>query len=431
MTNANASREMPLFRPEALGSKRTEWLGSIQLALPISSWIVSALGLALVVAFVALLTLGHYTRREQVVGQLTPDKGLLSVSHPTAGTVMRVWVREGQTVKKGDSLIDISGELESAALGGTRALIINQLSMQRIRLERDLDNQRHLSDDQGRGLRIHLVTLRDQLLQIDAQLDLQSRQTASTQELLHKIGPLREKGYVSAVQVQQEEAAVLSAQMQFRALERQRLDVKQQIDDTQQQIAQLPLTLASKQNDIHGALSEIDQQLAQNEAQRAAVLRAPAAGIVSTLLVDPGQAVAAGETLLTLLPRGSSLEAELLVPSDSIGFVRPGDRVVLRYRAYPYQKFGQYYGKVAEISHSALTPSEAATIMGHPASEPLYRVMVKLDMSSVVAYGKVEPLKAGMVLDADILQGRQRLIDWVFEPLYGLGQRLDHGSGTS
>jgi membrane fusion protein len=371
----------------------------------------------------ALLTFGHYTRRERVSGQLMPEQGLLSVGSPNAGTVARVLVREGDTVKHGDSLVEVSGELDSAALGGTRELISVQLRAQRARLQADLGDQQDLADEQSRALSEKLATLRDQIAQVDAQLVLQRKQTDSAQTLLDRIEPLRDKGYVSAIQIQQEEASVLADRSQLKALQRQRLDVQQQIGDAQQQLAQIPLTLAGKQNDTHRALAEIDQQLAQNEAQRAVVLRAPANAIVSTLPVNPGQAVAAGQTLLTLVPQGSELQAQLLVPSSGVGFVRGGDRVVLRYRAYPYQKFGLHYGRVAEVSRSALTPAEIAAISGQQATEPLYRVAVKLDDPTVLAYGKAEPLKAGMAVDADILQERRRLIEWVFEPLYGLARR--------
>ena len=413
-----------LFRPEALAAKRGEWLGTIQLAAPLSGWVLSAIALALAAGLIAFLAFGHYTRRERVSGQLLPAQGLLSVGSPNAGTVSHVLVREGQSVRRGDALVEVSGELDSAALGGTRALVSVQLRAQRTRLQADLDDQQRLADEQSRGLSEKLATLRDQVAQIDAQLELQRKQTDSAQALLDRIEPLRDKGYVSAIQIQQEEANVLSGRSQLKALQRQRLDVQQQIADAQQQHAQIPLTLAAKQNDTHRALAEIDQQLAQNEAQRALVLRAPADAIVSTLPVDPGQAVAAGQTLLTLVPSGSELQAQLLVPSSGVGFVRPGDRVVLRYRSYPYQKFGLHYGRVAQVSNSALTPSEIAAITGQAASEPLYRVAVKLDDSTVLAYGKPELLKAGMALDADILQERRRLIEWVFEPLYGLGRRV-------
>ena len=135
--------------------------------------------------------------------------------------------------------------------------------------------------------------------------------------------------------------------------------------------------------------------------------------------------------MLSILPAGSQLEAQLLVPSSAIGFVEPGNRVVLRYQAYPYQKFGQQYGKVVQVSRSALSPAEAASLLGQNIATPLYRVLVKLDHQSIDAYGKTEALKPGMALEADILLDRRSLWQWVFEPLYGLRERLAaNGNGA-
>ena len=84
--------------------------------------------------------------------------------------------------------------------------------------------------------------------------------------------------------------------------------------------------------------------------------RRRSSGLVANRLVEPGQAVQAGQPLVSLLPEGSVLQAQLLVPSRAIGFIEEGDRVLLRYQAYPYQKFGHHVGRVVRISRSALGP---------------------------------------------------------------------------
>lgn len=58
---------------------------------------------------------------------------------------------------------------------------------------------------------------------------------------------------------------------------------------------------------------------------------------------------------------------------------------------------------------------------------PLYRVQVKLDRQFVLAYGKDEPVKPGMALQADVLMDRRSLLEWVFEPLYGMAHHLMGG----
>ncbi|WP_238996811.1 hypothetical protein [Entomobacter blattae] len=52
--------------------------------------------------------------------------------------------------------------------------------------------------------------------------------------------------------------------------------------------------------------------------------------------------------LLTLLPTGHKLNAEFYVSSTSIGVIKERNPVLLRYAAYPYQKFGLYHGIVTD-----------------------------------------------------------------------------------
>lgn len=190
------------------------------------------------------------------------------------------------------------------------------------------------------------------------------------------------------------------------------------------QLIRLPLDTAEKAQQLRNQLAQLDVQLAENEVQRDSVLRAPRAGIVSSLLVKSGQAVTPGQPMLSILPRNSELEAELLVSSSAIGFVRKGTPVVLHYRAFPYQKFGVQHGAVMTVSRSALSPQEVATLLGGPApAEPLYRVEVKLAGQTIEANGEQYPLLPGMTVDADMLLDRRRMVEWIFEPLYGMAKR--------
>lgn len=417
-----------LFRQEALEARRQEWLGTILVATPLSRWAWTLLAISFATALILFLVFGHYTRREAVTGQLVPSEGLLNLHATAAGLVNRVWVRDGQTVKQGDPLIEISGEQDSAKLGSTHALVGQQLEAQRLRLQADLQTKAQLTAQQADALRDKSALLRAQLEQIAGQLAIQKEQADSAQQLLERIRPLGSKGYVSALQLQQQQTTAYNAQTQHKTLLRQQLEIRQELDATQQQSTQLPLDAATKRNDIERQLAEISGSAAQNEAQRAVVIRAPRDGIVSTVLFKEGQMVAAGQSTLSLLPAGSTLQAQLLVPSRAVGFIEPGNQVVLRYAAFPYQKFGQHYGKVADISRSALSASEVQALVEQQPKEPLYRVQVTLDSQHILAYGKPEPVKPGMTVDADILMERRTLLEWVFEPLYGMAHHLLGGA---
>ncbi|WEN14745.1 HlyD family efflux transporter periplasmic adaptor subunit [Rhodanobacter sp. AS-Z3] len=416
-----------LFRQEVIDAKRGEWLGSIIVVAPLSRWLLTALALALAATILLLLFLGHYTRRETVTGQLVPDAGLLTLSAQTTGTVTRTLVHEGEQVTARQPLAEISAGLDSS-MGDTHEVVDRQLRVQEAEARIALANLQPQTDAQAKDLRSRIDMLRSQIDQIGGQLVLERRQADTDANLLKEILPLKARGQISTVQFDQYQATALSEQSQVKAVMSQRLTIQQQLSSLRAQLTQLPLSTATQASQLRGQLAQLDARLAENAAARGTVLRAPQAGIVSALLVKQGQHVTNDQQLLSILPEGAKLEAQLLVSSSAIGFIDPGNRVVLRYEAYSYKKFGQQSGKVEQVSRSALTSAEASLLLGRSATVPLYRVLVSLDHQTIDAYGKAKVLKPGMALSADILLDRRSLWQWVFEPLYGLRQQLSvHG----
>ncbi|AIO41481.1 biotin-lipoyl like family protein [Burkholderia cenocepacia] len=411
-----------LFRQEALDATRHKLMGTVSLYSPPWRWLMIGVATALTLAVVAFFLFGSYTKRERVRGQLLPMTGLLTVAPPLTGTVLGTRVREGQVVAAGAELLVISAEV-ATELGGTRETVARQLRSQRSRLETDLASQSQLSGEAQRGLRTRAALLEEQLIQIARQKAQRLRQVELAQRQLDKLQTMRGLGYASNSRVEQQEGVLLDAQARLQELARQHLDVSQHLDQIRQQLRELPLTTRNQQNDIHRKLADVDQSIAENEARRTVILRAPQPSVVAALLAKPGQIVNAGQSAVSLLPQGAPLEAQLMVPSRAIGFVRAGSRVVLRYEAYPFQKFGQQFGSVTEVSRTALSPQEVANLTGHPnVPEQLYRVVVALDRQDIVAYGAHEALRPGMALEADVLVDRRRLVEWVLEPLYALGR---------
>src|SRR5258708_39514519 len=121
--------------------------------------------------------------------------------------------------------------------------------------------------------------------------------------------------------------------------------------------------------------------------------------------------------LASPIPANTILEAHLFAPSRSIGFVRAGQEVLLRYVAYPHQKFGSHSARVTAIARNPLLPADLGFTPPDGSREPVYRIKVELASQTVGAYGLQEPLQARMQGEADILPDRPRLIEWVFQPL--------------
>jgi membrane fusion protein len=169
--------------------------------------------------------------------------------------------------------------------------------------------------------------------------------------------------------------------------------------------------------------------MAMTQAQRRIVITAAQAGTVTGLRAEFGSSVSTSVPLVSIMPAGSKLIAELFVPSSAIGFIREGQSVLLRYRAFPYQKFGHHDGTLRSVSRSTVSPSELGSRLSglttlFSGNEAVYVVRVELERQDITAYGAAVPLQSGMLLEADIVIETRRLIDWVFDPLYTLTGKL-------
>jgi membrane fusion protein len=142
---------------------------------------------------------------------------------------------------------------------------------------------------------------------------------------------------------------------------------------------------------------------------------------VTALQAEAGQPVEPTHPVLTIIPVGATLEAELLVPSRAIGFVHPGQRVRLAYEAFPLERFGVYWGTITGVSEVVLRPDDLAGPV-HPA-EPSYRARVRLDRGDVDAAGQVVPLQPDMEVSADILLERRSILAWIMRPLLDVWRR--------
>ena len=417
-----------LFRKEVLEARRTHWLGAISIAQPVRIWVLTLLAALAAAAIVLFLVLGTYTRRSTVVGQLVPTRGLSTVMAPASGVVVRMDVAEGERVRAGQRLAVVAVPRATVAGGDTLLALEQRLAQRHAGLRTAQAAQRQQLGAQASGLDAQLATARQELAQVEAEVGTRREQIRIARETLERLRQLEGERYVSLLQIKQQESVALAQVGEMQALQRQATAIRRMIAQLQQARLELPAQGEVADAGYLRELATLEQEQLETRARGELVVTAAVDGVISAQLAKPGQAVQAGQPLLAVLPGDGRLEAELLVPSRAVGFVEPGDGVMLRYQAFPYQKFGHQRGRVARISRSALGAGElGAGARDAQQAEPLYRVTVALDAQAVLAYGKPESLKPGMLLDADILGEQRRLIEWIFEPLYSISGRIEGG----
>lgn len=170
------------------------------------------------------------------------------------------------------------------------------------------------------------------------------------------------------------------------------------------------------------ALHDFEKQLSQTKSGAEYAIRAPGDGTISTLISSVGDRVTAETVLGVIIPKDSFLQARLFVPTSKAGFIKVGQKVLLKYRPYSYQRFGLYEGTVSLIDKSIINLQEnkAFPIPVKMDEAVFYRVTVTLKQQTVNVYGQPYPLTPGMLLEGIILGEKRNIWQWVMEPIYSL-----------
>lgn len=417
-----------LYRTEALNARQIKWLGDIVLIRPISFTLLCSLAGLVATMLLLFLFFGTYTKRATVSGQLVPDLGLVKVYVPQFGIVVKKQVAEGQSVKQGEVLYVLSSERHSDTQGSVQATISSQVRARRDSLKDALQKTRRLNEDERNATMKRIDGLESELVKIDSQIEGQASRVRLAEDAVVRMRDLEAQHFISKEQLQQRQADLLDQRARQQSLERDRISVSRDLTNQHSDLASMPLRHQNVLAQIERDITSTGQELTESEAKRRLEITAPETGIATAVTAEMGQTVDGGKPLVSIVPAGATMKAYLYAPSRAIGFVRPGDKVLMRYQAFPYQKFGQAQGMVAHVAKVALSGNDMPGISGLAeqanGGEPLYRITVDLSLQTIKAYGQPQPLQAGMLLDADILQEKRRLYEWVLEPLYSLSGKL-------
>ncbi|CAI0711349.1 Colicin V secretion protein CvaA [Serratia entomophila] len=200
------------------------------------------------------------------------------------------------------------------------------------------------------------------------------------------------------------------------------------------------LQITVLESQLHTQAAEFDNQIYQMELQRyelqkellnidaggMIVVRALADGRIDSLSVTVGQMVNLGDSLLQVIPHEIDHYALVLwVPNDAIPYITVGDKVNVRYDAFPAEKFGQFAGIVSVISKSPASPQEMLTYQGAPkvaltAAVPYYKVIVRPKKQDIGYNGKRLSLENGMKAQSTLFLEERKIYQWMLSPFYDM-----------
>jgi membrane fusion protein len=407
-----------LFRQEAISHKLNKPAGTV---LNYSRWTrpVAAASAALSIGFLVLIAFGHYTRAVAISGYLVPEGGILRVFAPQPGIIAEKRIKAGDHVAKGQALFVLSSDREGREGEPLYALATETLRDRRTKMADTIEKTRSIQAAELARMAAKRREAIERRALLDEKIAIMADAINIRTAILERKKSLSDRKLGTVDQSEQVELNLLDQRAQLSGLRLDRATLTQEQSGLDNDLAVKPLQQRNEISSLERELSALDQQLAESETRGENVIVAPSGGVLAVDLATIGQSVTPSQALAVIQPDGAALQVHLFAPSRAVGFVKPDDRVNLRYQAFPYQKFGQQDGRVRSIARTALSASELASLNlpQQDQNEPLYRIVVEPRRQSIDVYGQPTPLQAGMTVDAYVLQETRAIYEWMLEPL--------------
>lgn len=381
-------------------------------------------------------------------GRLVPTTYVKIVQPAEAGIVREILVREGDRVTRGQVMVRLDSTLAAADSRSVQSqLALKQLELRRIDAQlADQPLAREPGDDPALFLQMQADaaartrTQLDALAQERASRERMQAELASARETLAKLERTLPSYEQSAAAYDQLAKAQLVGSLAAEEKKRDAIEKSQDLKAQVAYVASLESSLHAQESRVAAitsryrsdlqterveALGEV-QRLEQEHAKYGfreglLELKAPQDGIVKELATTTiGAVVQPGTVLLSLVPAGEPLLAEVQIENQDIGFVRPQQPVRLKLSAYPFQKYGMLEGTVKTVSADSSARDKDAK------DGFAFKALVELETQQLKTNDLRLPLAAGMEVSAEIRQGRRTVLEYLLSPV----QRVSSEAGT-
>lgn len=376
-------------------------------------FMIGGTGVGMVIGFV-----GRVDETIQVRGVIEGSDGSDKVVSTLTKRVGNVFVKNGEYVEKGEVLLTLENREEVAQARDARDIVA--MKERRLAVLKLRNGHGSREDEALASVRPQLeqeaerINNQDKIKIASAQLDLtqaelSARQTEQTlsakakelelnRSLLRRYSGLLANGAVAEVQVleqgnkvRQLESAVASTQEEL-SKNRARAAVQRMITSSTKERLDLDSERLESQT-VEEKAQALNRLSDLRSRVDLTIIRASMAGKISGLSKQPGQLVAAGEEVVSVIPDDRDV-AKLVVPDMNVGFLSPGMEVQLRLDAYTYSEFGSIKGRLVDVGPSLLPPDKNSP------RAPYFPAKVKLQAQSIKISGKQIPLRSGMGVTA-------------------------------
>ncbi|HJO74937.1 MAG TPA: HlyD family type I secretion periplasmic adaptor subunit [Rhodospirillales bacterium] len=371
-----------------------------------------------------------------------PSTQVKKIQHLEGGIVRKILVREGDTVKQGQPMVNLE-PVSSGADVNELNVRVTSLRAEILRLNAEASGDKALvfPDDFKRAnpnlVREAAAYFKTRMSRMTNQIAGQREQIAQQKQKIdeviarlnnnrNQLGLLNEQIKISNELLKEQ----LSNRMQHLNLLKEAARLKGRIDEDG---AVLKRTKSARK----GALSQLAtirdafQEKVQEELEtkrreleeytnrrkkfedsfKRTVLRSPVDGVVKTLYVATvGGVVAPGATVADVVPAGDRLIIEAQLPTQDIGYVHAGQTALVMLASSDAVRFGNLKSEVISVSPDATENADGV---------PFYKIRIATDKTYFQRGAVKYQLVPGVRVVASIRTGQRSVLAYLADPFLG------------
>ncbi|MBF0382569.1 MAG: HlyD family efflux transporter periplasmic adaptor subunit [Magnetococcales bacterium] len=379
------------------------------------------------------------TKDELVIAPMVLERESVTIEAVKGGIVSKIMVQEGTRVDARETLLNV--QMTSVMTNPEEDAIQSQLR----ELQKEIDSGQDEIDHKDKQLRLTLkqaeISIKDVLknrkhLEQDigrekrnvqhwtkklqqAKAELREERALYKSRDITKVEFERSKAKVDDIDksVRDAQAKLNKTVISLESLSREKIQneitqVKNEIAQSQHRWGERLERYNEQRKGLEQRLQEAKKLLQKGGVDQSRLMtgyKSLFSGLVTRVYVKPGNMIAPGSPLVTIVKDSAALEGRALVKNQDIGQMKRGQEVRIKYFAYPYQTYGIPSGFISDI---AVKPG------GVEGQESMYVVRVALNEETISKRGGREhPLEIGLEGIAEIKTGEKRFIELLFSPI--------------
>ncbi len=376
-------------------------------------------------------------------GEVIPNGSVVAIQHLEGGIVSKIFVRDGDLVEGGDTLVRLDS---SAALAQEREIDARAaiLEIRAERLRAFAENRQPILGDipekfskivrtemaifrqQEEDIENELTILKHQKRQRIAEFNVlrsQVKKLVDRSRILSKQKQMREtlyaKGLVSRVLYFQTLVQHGTAVGELDEVRGKIVGTRSAIREVESKIKQVRSSHRNKALDaVGGVTAELasvqETAFALRDRVRRLEIKAPVRGIVKGLITNTvGRVIQPGGIISEIVPVDEELIVEARIDPLDIGHIRKGQDAEIKITTYDFSRFGTIDGRVINISGSTFKDKEG---------EVYYKAEISLDKNYVGNNQTTNPILPGMISEISIAAGQRTVLEYLLKPIF---QSLD------